>query len=203
MDDQDCQQCIARLAASRRILILGSSGSGKTFLAVRLAGLLQLELIHLDANFWKPGWIPTPRDQWRATVSSLVQKPAWIMDGTYESSLDLRIPASDAIIYIERGRLACLWGVAKRKVTSWFGNRPDAPSGERLDRAFINYIWNFPSITRTAVFAHLEKLGRSDAVIILKGPGDVRRLLRNMRKTSFLAERSRPAEGNFHAPNRT
>jgi adenylate kinase family enzyme len=203
VDELGWQQCVTRLAASRRILILGSSGSGKTYLAIRLARLLGLELIHLDANFWKPGWVPTPRDKWRTTVSSLVQRPAWIMDGTYESSLDLRIPASDLIIYIERGRLACLWGVARRKLVYWRGNRPDAPSGEPLDRAFIRYIWRFPTITRETVFARLREYGRADETIILNGPGGVKRLLRQMSDRNLSAERSRPAEGNTHASNRS
>ena len=87
-----------RLVSSKRILVLGSSGSGKTFLSLRLGQALGIEPIHLDMQFWKPGWVPTPREEWRKTVSSLVAKQSWIMDGTYESTLDLRLPTCDAII---------------------------------------------------------------------------------------------------------
>ena len=110
-------ESIAPLLAAKRILVLGSSGSGKTTLARQLGRLLRIDPIHLDACFWQPGWISTPQDQWREVVASLVQKEAWIMDGTYESTLHLRVPAADCLIVLESPRLTCLWRVVKRKLT--------------------------------------------------------------------------------------
>ncbi len=113
----DFQDSIKRLASSQRILVIGPSGSGKTTLSIRLGRILDLETIHLDACFWKPGWIATPQPEWREKVSKLIRKPSWVMDGTYESTLDLRIPAADAVIVVDRSRWVCLWHVLKRKVT--------------------------------------------------------------------------------------
>lgn len=47
----------------RKILIIGSAGAGKSVLSVRLAGLLQLPVLHLDALHWLPGWERPERDQ--------------------------------------------------------------------------------------------------------------------------------------------
>jgi adenylate kinase family enzyme len=42
----------------KRIMIIGiSPGVGKSTFARRLGELLQVEVYHLDAYFWKPNWV--------------------------------------------------------------------------------------------------------------------------------------------------
>jgi adenylate kinase family enzyme len=166
-----------RILTARRILVLGSSGSGKTTLSIHLASVLKIEPIHLDAFFWKPGWISTPQPEWRRTVSSLIQEESWIMDGTYESTLDLRLPAADLVILVERSRLACLWRVLKRKLSVDDVHRPDAPAGQKLDRAFLRYIWQYPAVTRPLVLERIAQCGREDRLIQLKGSNDIARFV--------------------------
>ncbi len=171
-----------RLLAARRILLLGPCGSGKTTLARQLAQLLELEPIHLDAEFWKPGWQPTPTPQWRNTVRELVQRDAWIMDGTYEGTLDLRIPAAQAAIVLDRPRWACLWNVLHRKRTLDDQNRPDAPPGQPIDRAYLRYIWRYPRDTHPLVVEALRKYGPHLTVVSLSGSRDPHRLVTALRE---------------------
>jgi adenylate kinase family enzyme len=167
-----------QIRMSKRILVLGPSGSGKTFLAQRLAELLNVELIHLDAQFWKPGWVSTPQDQWREAVAALVRKPRWIIDGMYESTLDLRLPAADAVIVIERPRLACLLSVCARTLKHRGGReRVDAPPFQKLDRAFVKYIWRYPSVTRPIMLQRLRDYAQDKSVLFFRGRKDVRRFL--------------------------
>ena len=147
----DSNDSFARLASSKRILVVGSSGSGKTTFSIRLGRILDIETIHLDAHFWKPGWIATEQSEWRAMVASLIKSESWIMDGTYESTLDLRIPAADCIVLVESSRWACIWRVLKRKATVDDQQRPDAPAGQKIDRAFLRYIWRYPVVTHPFV----------------------------------------------------
>jgi len=37
-----------------RIMIVGNNGSGKSFLAKKLAVITGLPLVHLDMEFWRP-----------------------------------------------------------------------------------------------------------------------------------------------------
>ncbi len=171
------------LASSRRILVLGPSGSGKTTFAIRLARILQLKSIHLDAHFWKPGWIPTPQTEWRSIVSGLIEQPSWIMDGTYESTLDLRIPAADCIITVDGSRWICLWRVLKRKLTVDDRRRPDAPAGQKLDRAFFKYIWQYPTITQPLVLDCLRQYGSDKTLIRLRGDRAIKQCLDQVRST--------------------
>ncbi|MCA9264661.1 MAG: hypothetical protein KDA60_12460 [Planctomycetales bacterium] len=163
------QDPMGQLASARRVLVLGSPGSGKTTLTLRLARALGLEAIHLDAEFWKPGWVSTPQPAWREVVGALVQRDAWIMDGTYESTLDLRIPAADLLIEIKRSRLTCLYHVLRRKATIDDHARPDAPAGQALDWPFIRYIWNYPCITDPLVRERIQEYGPDKPVIEIRG----------------------------------
>ncbi len=175
------EQAIAeRLRRARRILVVGPSGSGKTRLALRLGSLLDLPVVHLDAHRWQPGWVALPHREWRKVVGDLVQRPAWIMDGTYESTLDLRLAASDAVVAIEAPRLLCVYGVVRRRVLGLGRKRPDAPPGQPLDRAFLRYIWDYPVATRPLLWACLRERRTATALVVLSSRADVRRLVREL-----------------------
>lgn len=42
----------------QRVVIVGSGGSGKTHVARRLAALLRVPVVHLDAEYYDPDWRP-------------------------------------------------------------------------------------------------------------------------------------------------
>lgn len=169
------------LLSADRILVIGPSGSGKTYLARRLAALLECPVVHLDACFWRPGWVSTPQAEWRQLVDTLIRPPRWIIDGTYESTLQTRITAADAIIVVERTRPGCLWGVLQRTLTYRRAPRPDAPAGQPLDRPFLRYIWQYPARTRPLVQHLLSEHGREKPVVRLNGPRQVNGLLSQLR----------------------
>src|SRR2546423_6449869 len=58
----------ARELGWRRVLVVGSAGAGKTTFATRLGQALGLPVIHLDSEYWRPGWQQTPEDEWPARV---------------------------------------------------------------------------------------------------------------------------------------
>ena len=53
----------------QRILVIGSPGAGKSTLARRLAERLDLPLIHLDREYFGPGWTMPSKEEWRVRVS--------------------------------------------------------------------------------------------------------------------------------------
>ncbi len=65
-----------------KVLVIGSGGAGKSTFARRLGKLLDIEVIHLDALYWNPGWVETPKAAWAETVAELVKRDSWIMDGS-------------------------------------------------------------------------------------------------------------------------
>jgi adenylate kinase family enzyme len=164
----------------RKILLIGGGGSGKSVLAARIAAQIGLPLIHLDALFWKPGWVETPREEWRRIVEKLVQRDAWVMDGNYGGTLDLRLAACDTALFLDFPPIVCLWRVLKRRAQFHNKSRPDAGSDcpERLNSEFLGWIWSYRRKRRPKI---LEKLSAAAAqgkqVIVLRDSREVERFV--------------------------
>jgi adenylate kinase family enzyme len=142
----------------RRIMVVGSGGAGKSTFARELAGRTGLPLIHLDRDYWRPGWMPTPHDEWAEHVRELSRGDAWIIDGNYGGSLSIRVQRCDAIVFFDMPRLTCVGGVLQRWLGHRFRPRPDLPEGcpEKIDMAFLRWIWDYPRNSRPRVAAALQ-----------------------------------------------
>src|SRR5688572_10638339 len=102
------------LTGMRRILVIGSGGAGKSTVAARLGQSLGLEVFHLDKFFWRPGWVESPREEWSETVTELISRDSWIIDGNYSGTLEMRIRRCDTIVFLDLPRLLCLWRIVQR-----------------------------------------------------------------------------------------
>ncbi|MCC6192112.1 MAG: hypothetical protein IT318_24035 [Anaerolineales bacterium] len=60
----------------RRVAVLGVTGAGKTTLAQAVTRRLGLPHIELDALFWGPNWIPSPREPETARAAESLAGPA-------------------------------------------------------------------------------------------------------------------------------
>ncbi len=163
----------------RRVLLIGCSGAGKSTFAARLHARTGLPLISLDAEFWRPGWTMTPKDEWRDKVAMLANRDAWIMDGTFDSSLDLRLPRADQVIWFRLPRWRCLTRVVKRVALGHGRVRPEMAAGcpERLDLDFMRYICNFERDQVPAIGKMLGLHGQHLVPVIIRRDADARRFL--------------------------
>jgi adenylate kinase family enzyme len=166
----------------KRIAIIGPAGSGKSTLAHELGAILGVAVVHLDALFWKPGWMETPKPEWRSIQEELVRRESWIIDGNYGGTLDVRLAAADTIIFLDFPRLLCLWRVIRRRLQYIGKDRPDVGPGcpERLTWRFLWWIWTYRARKRPAVLQKLAECANEKRVIVLRGPAAVRRFLEEM-----------------------
>ena len=88
-------------ALGRRVVVTGLAGSGKSTLSLALGARTGLPVIHLDLEFWKPGWTPPSEAEWRERQSRVLAAEAWIADGNYRETLDLRVGLADTVIVLD------------------------------------------------------------------------------------------------------
>ena len=159
----------------KRVLVIGSGGTGKTTVAQRLARRTGLPLIHLDLLYWRPGWQPTPSEQWREVVRRLVAGERWIIDGNYGGTLDLRLAACDTVVFLDLPRVLCLWRVLVRQLRYFGRVRPELPNGcrERLSWAFLAWICTYPSRRRGSILTRLHALDKGKRVVILRNAREI------------------------------
>jgi adenylate kinase family enzyme len=166
----------------RRVLVIGSGGAGKSTLSAQLSKRLGLPLIGLDILYWKPGWVPTPADEWSERVRVFSSQDAWVMDGNYGGTLDARLARCDTVIFLDLPRLVCLWRIITRAARYLGRTRPDMPAGcpERLSWEFVVWVWAYRARRRPQILNRLSALRGEKRVIILSSRRAVSAFLSNL-----------------------
>jgi adenylate kinase family enzyme len=161
----------------QKVAIIGSCGAGKSTLAVNLGKKLNLPVIHLDAYYWQSGWQETDAQKWLQIQQELIKGNSWIIDGNYGKTMGIRLAAADTVIWLDFNRYLCLWRMCQRYLKYPGKTRPDMAANcpERLNRKFIQYVWNFPRIHRSKIIDKLANYQHKQ--IILQNPHQVLDLL--------------------------
>jgi len=167
------------MLSMQRVLIVGICGAGKSTLAREMAVRLDLPLVHLDRDFWQPGWTVPDQEWWEGRVQELVAGERWVMDGSYAATLHHRLPRADTIIHLDFPRRIALYRILMRIIGSYGRTRPDLANDcpEHFDWQFLQYAWDFPKTERPKIEKLLVTLERSQTVIRLTRPHEVRQFL--------------------------
>jgi adenylate kinase family enzyme len=162
-----------------RIILVGSAGSGKSWLATRIAERIGYPLFHLDKEFWLPNWVMTPNPEKIVRTGEMVSGEQWIIDGNYDGTMELRFAAADLIVFLDINRIVCILSAARRAGRK----RPDLPDylqesplWSRDFREFATWIWNFPRDGRPTIL-QLQAKYPEKRFIHLKTRRQVRQLL--------------------------
>jgi adenylate kinase family enzyme len=168
-----------------RVAVIGSGGAGKSVFSRELGRRTGLPVIHLDVEFWSPGWVPMDDEPWEARVRELAAGDGWIMDGNYGGTMSIRFERADTIIFLDLPRLVCVVSAIWRSVRYRGANRPDMTEGnrERLDLAFLAWIWNYPRTRRPGIVRQLDALPPSTQVIRLTSRRAARKWLDRIMST--------------------
>jgi adenylate kinase family enzyme len=169
-----------------RVVVIGTSGSGKTTFARVLAQALGLRHVELDALYWGPDWTPQPTELFRQRVVEAAAGPRWVIDGNYSAVRELIWPRATAVVWLNYPLRVNLVRILARtfrrallRERLWHGNR------ESLRRSLLSrgsiLLWvlqthgrrrrEYPELLRKPEHAHL-------AVVELRSPGEAEAFLR-------------------------
>ena len=177
----------------QRIVVVGTTGSGKTMLAAQLAAILGITHIEIDALHWDANWTMPPLEVFRQRMETALASPRWVADGNYGKVRDLTWGQADALVWLDYNLPTIVWRLLKRtfrrvltREALWNSNREtfrgaflakDSLFTHAL-RTHKNYRKTYPLLFGQPEYAHLR-------VVRLYSPKATQDWLSHLRLTSI------------------
>ena len=156
-----------------RIFIMGNGGSGKTWLADRLAARLHIPAVHLDDLHWLPNFAgERPRDERDRLVAEVAETSAWVMEGIYGSILKQVLPRVATLIWLDVSDDACISNLLERGQTGGgteeqFEELLEYTRGYRLRKNHLNSFDGHERFFKQHPLQKLRLSSRSDIATFL------------------------------------
>ena len=167
----------------QRVLVVGSSGAGKTTMAAALGARLGLPHTELDSLWHGPGWVPRP--EFQRDVDTMLATGRWVTEYQYRLVKDRLLDQAEAVVWLDHPFPLVAARLLRRSVVRavtrrayWNGNResfamwlqPSHPLRIVLSREF----WAKRGRTEAELAG---AAARGVVVIRLRGAGRARRWL--------------------------
>jgi adenylate kinase family enzyme len=100
----------------RRIVVVGTTSSGKSTLASQLAKKIGADFIELDALHWEPNWVEAPNEVFRERVKNAIKSNNWVVAGNYHIVRDVVWQRAEAIIWLDYPFHIIFWRLLRRTI---------------------------------------------------------------------------------------
>lgn len=167
----------------RRVAVFGTTGSGKSWLAERLADRTGLRVVELDALFWGRDWQPAPPDLFRHRVECETGEEGWIAVGNYGQVRDLVWRPADTLVWLDLPLPVVMWSLLRRTVKRavtreelWgTGNRESLATAFLSRNSILLYALKTHRRNRERFAQECEALAGEKRVVRLRSRRDVER----------------------------
>ena len=85
----------------KRIIVIGSPGSGKSTFAGKLREKTGLPVCYLDMLYHKPDRTTVSRDEFDAKLREVTKRDEWIIDGNYQRTLPFRFEVCTDVFFFD------------------------------------------------------------------------------------------------------
>lgn len=109
--------------APRRVWVLGTSGSGKTRLARRMAALIDAPHVELDALQHGPHWAQAGPEEFLARARSALTGERWVVDGNYPLAREALLDRAQLVVWLDFDRSLVMRRVVRRTAVRVVGRR--------------------------------------------------------------------------------
>lgn len=101
-----------------RILIIGNSGAGKSWLSRELETRLRARVTHLDQLFWEPGGFvkERPAELVATEVAERAAEESWILEGVFGDLIEIAVPRATHLIFLDKSWEECRAALLERGV---------------------------------------------------------------------------------------
>ncbi len=97
------------IARNMKTIIIGNSGSGKTWLAMRMAKRDRIAATCLDDIFWESGGFDEKRSNQHVQelIEEVLQKDDWIVEGVFGELVERFLDKADLLIWLDLDLSIC------------------------------------------------------------------------------------------------
>ena len=170
----------------RIAIIATASGCGKTTVGRELASRLDVPYVELDAIHWQAGWTELDAAELRRRVEPLVERDAWVIDGSYRGKLgDLVLERADTVVWLDLSRRIWLPRLIVRTLRRaltheelWNGNRESLRNAVAGDDSLFRFALANERPRRHRYPRELDRY----RVARLRTPAEVEAFLRSARR---------------------
>lgn len=149
----------------RKIIIIGCPGAGKSYFAKKLHSVTGIPLYHLDMIWHKPDKTHISRAEFDETLKKIFQEEAWILDGDFSRTMEIRMQACDTIILFDMPYEICMQGIKEREGTK----RDDMPwEVAETDTMLLNEVRSYIPEQLPKVYQLLHKYKHNKEIIIFR-----------------------------------
>ena len=147
----------------KKIIVIGCPGSGKSTLSKELHRRTGLPLYHLDMMYWNTDRTNAEKNIFLERLAAVLEEDEWIIDGNYQSTMELRIQKCDTVISLDYPLDICFEGILERRGKP----RSDMPwiEPEQYDEEFIESTKNYNLQNRPQVMKLLDAYSYKNILI--------------------------------------